>query len=155
VLAHHALAREFVDVVPAVLAEDTDDERGAELLADLRELSPGSRPTAVPGQAGQHEPVQVEECIAAAQTCITVAVLAAPGLAAARRLTEGLTRTGSATRYLERCVELGERVDGFGRELDGWAVTAGPERVQHTMLLARELLTSLFVALDTGRRTGW
>jgi hypothetical protein len=125
------------------------------LLADLRELSPGSRPMTVPRQASWHESIVPGICVASAYACTAAAQLASGLLEPALTLTAGMTRVGPATRYLQRCAELTERLDGFHREVDRWAAAAPATQVQVAAVTAQQQLGRLLQLLEAGRRTGW
>ncbi|HEX2807580.1 MAG TPA: hypothetical protein VHN80_15560, partial [Kineosporiaceae bacterium] len=125
------------------------------LIADLRDLDPGRRRVPLPrttnGPTGHAPGV----CVAAAQVCVGVAELSAGLLASAEALTAGTTATGSATRYLRRCVQLSDRGAGLDRELDSWAASAEPAAVQHAVLFAELFSLRLADAFEAASRTGW
>jgi hypothetical protein len=125
------------------------------LVADLRELSPGSRPPLLPRQATSYEGVRPGLVIAAAHTCLSAARLAADLLAPARTLTAGMTRVGPATRFLERCAGLAERADGFERDVERWGHQTSASESELAVRNTAAHLRRLVEVLDAGRHPGW
>jgi hypothetical protein len=125
------------------------------LIADLRDLDPSRRRMPLPRTANAHSDRAAGVCVAAAQVCVAVAELSAGLLPSATALTAGTTATGSATRYLQRCVQLTDRGAGLDRELDSWGASADPAALQQAVLSAELFNLRLADAFDAGARTGW
>jgi hypothetical protein len=125
------------------------------LVADLRELAPGMRPTLVPSPAACVEPPQPGDLVAAAYLCVRLAAAPASLLGQAQALTAGVTHLGPATRYLTHCANLAERAHEVPGDVNGWAGTTGPEQVQLAVFSAERLAARLVSALDSPFHAGW
>jgi hypothetical protein len=125
------------------------------LVADLREISPRTRPTLVPRQSIGADLPQPGVIVGCVDLCVRIAAPAARLLGPARALTAHLTQVGSSTRYLSRCAELAELVEPLEAELDEWGTSAAPAQAQLAVLTVRHLADDLASALDARFRTGW
>jgi len=125
------------------------------IVADLRELSPRNRPSIVPAQPNGHDMPPHGTLIAAALLCRRVAERSAALLPTAEALSAGTTATGTATRYLARCVDLSERAGGLDRELSDWVDGASEAELADALGQSRRFTARLADALESATRTGW
>jgi hypothetical protein len=125
------------------------------IVADLRELSPRSRPTIVPAQPGPSDTVPYGTTVAAAALCLRVAQASAPLLGRAQALSAGTSAQGAPTRYLGRCADLAERAGGLDHEVREWGGTADPTQLHQALLTSRRLTRRLADALEAATRPGW
>lgn len=125
------------------------------LMADLREISPRTRPTLVPRQSRSTDLPTTGMIMGSAEMCARLAAPTSHLLESAQALTAHLTRVGSSTRYLSRCAEIAAMGDEIAAELDAWARNVEPAQVALAALTSRRLTEELAAALEARHQTGW